>query len=219
MIEVNIKNCLIIFFIIILIYGITDSIADITSQNNTSNLTNSSGSNTSITGYEATTNYNSGSNPVTNNTTNSNSTSPKNPVSTSTAPSMSVYSQSACVIPLSLGMSTIGFSFSGGNYYVDEACERRKKSELLNRLGMKVASISIMCLDYDVWISMKNSGTSCPIDGLIGKQAEKRWEEVGGFYRTKQKKNKKNTTWNNKPVPSGKINENNIDINNHNHSH
>ena len=111
---------------------------------------------------------------------------------------MSVYSQSSCTIPLSLGMTTIGFSFSAGNYYVDEACERRKKSELLNKLGMKVASISIMCLDYDVWISMKNSGSSCPIDGLIGKQAEKRWEEVGGFYRKKEKKynNKSSMIWN-----------------------
>ena len=195
------KEVLFVLFFIILAYGISDALADVTSSGSTTNSqSNNAGSNTAITGgYESSTTYQSGSssNSTTNNETN-NSSNTKTAVNSASAPSMSVYSQSSCVIPLSLGMTTIGFSFSAGNYYVDEACERRKKSELLNKLGMKVASISIMCLDYDVWLSMKNSGTSCPIDGLIGKQAEIRWEEVGGFYRTKQKKysNKPSMTWN-----------------------
>ena len=44
---------------------------------------------------------------------------------------------------------------------------------------MKVAAISLACSDKDVWIAMKNAGTICPVDGLIGKEAEKRWEELG----------------------------------------
>jgi len=197
----RIKVATIIIVIAIIILGICEAIADVTSSGSTTNTqSNNAGSNTAITGgYESATTYQSGSssNSTTSNETN-NSSNTKTAVNTASAPSMSVYGQSSCVIPLSLGMTTIGFSFSAGNYYVDEACERRKKSELLNKLGMKVASISIMCLDYDVWISMKNSGSSCPIDGLIGKQAEKRWEEVGGFYRKKEKKynNKSSMTWN-----------------------
>ena len=197
----RIKVATIIIVIAIIILGICEAIADVTSSGSTTNTqSNNAGTNTAITGgYESATTYQSGSssNSTTSNETN-NSSNTKTAVNTASAPSMSVYGQSSCVIPLSLGMTTIGFSFSAGNYYVDEACERRKKSELLNKLGMKVASISIMCLDYDVWISMKNSGSSCPIDGLIGKQAEKRWEEVGGFYRKKEKKynNKSSMTWN-----------------------
>ena len=193
------KSFLVLIFFILLLC-IEQTFADVTSTGSKSNTqSNSTGTNTLIDTYESATTYQSGSssNTTTNNDTN-NSSNTKTAVNTASAPSMSVYSQSSCTIPLSLGMTTIGFSFSAGNYYVDEACERRKKSELLNKLGMKVASISIMCLDYDVWISMKNSGSSCPIDGLIGKQAEKRWEEVGGFYRKKEKKynNKSSMIWN-----------------------
>lgn len=42
---------------------------------------------------------------------------------------------------------------------------------------MKVAAISLMCQDKDVWKSMMDAGTPCPIDGLIGEQAKQRWEE------------------------------------------
>ena len=58
-------------------------------------------------------------------------------------------------------------------------CERRKKSKLLNALGMKVAAISLMCQDKTVWKSMMDAGTPCPIDGLIGEQAKQRWKELG----------------------------------------
>ena len=112
---------------------------------------------------------------------------------------MSVYGQDSCVIPLAAGVTVIGFSGSFGSYMRDEECERRKKSKLLKSLGMSVASISIMCQDYDVWRSMADSGTWCPIDGLIGEQAKARWQEVGGFYKTKAK------TWNGEPIPSGAI--------------
>ena len=92
---------------------------------------------------------------------------------------MSIYGQDSCTIPLSIGMTVIGFSTSMGTYYHDEKCERRKKAKLLNGLGMKVASIALMCQDKDVWLSMKMAGTVCPIDGLIGAEAEKRWQELG----------------------------------------
>jgi|TARA_A100001515_G_scaffold80375_1_gene63761 hypothetical protein len=194
----------IIFLIILIIaYGIENALSDVTSSGATTNTqTNNAGSNTAITGgYESSTTYQSGSssNTTTTNTTN-NSTNQKTAVNTSSAPAMSVYGQDSCVIPLSLGMTVIGFSTSMGTYYHDEKCERRKKVKVLNALGMKVAAISLMCQDKDTWNAMLNAGTPCPIDGLIGEQAKKKWKEVGGF----EMKN----YWNGKKIPSGKINAN-----------
>ena len=195
---------IIIFIIIILGYAIEDAISDTTSSGSTTNnQTSTTGSQTAITGgysQETTTTYQSGSssNTTTNSTTNNNNET-ETAVNSSNAPSMSVYGQDSCVIPLAAGVTVIGFSGSFGSYMRDEECERRKKSKLLKSLGMSVASISIMCQDYDVWRSMADSGTWCPIDGLIGEQAKARWQEVGGFYRTKTK------TWNGEPIPSGAI--------------
>ena len=158
------------------------AIADVTSSGSTTNtLSNSAGNNTAITGgYESSTTYQSGSSSnTTNNSTTNNSNNQETAVNSAHSPSMSVYGQDSCVVPLSLGMTTIGFSFSAGNYYIDKACEKRKKIKILNALSMKVAAISLACSDKDVWIAMKNAGTICPVDGLIGKEAEKRWEELG----------------------------------------
>ena len=176
----NILLAIAIFIVIILGYAIEEAVSDVTSSNATSNQTNVSGGNTSIQGYEATTN-NTYQGQVTNSTTNStsNSTNQETAVNTSSAPAMSVYGQDSCVIPLSIGMTVIGFSTSMGTYYHDEECSRRKKAKLLNGLGMKVAAISLMCQDKDVWKSMMDAGTPCPIDGLIGEQAKQRWEELG----------------------------------------
>ena len=168
-------------------YGISEAISDVTSSGSTTNTqSNNAGSNTAITGgYESSTTYQSGSssNSTTTNTTN-NSTNAETAVNSASAPSMSVYGQDSCVIPLAAGVTVIGFSGSFGSYMRDEQCERRKASAVLAKLGMKVASISLMCQDKNVWQAMMDAGTPCPIDGLIGDKAKQRWKEV----------NEKNTT-------------------------
>ena len=172
----------IILIIIILGYAIEDAVSDTTSSGaTTNNQTNASGSNTSISGgysQETTNNYTGGQTNTTTNTT-SNSTNAETAVNSANSPSMSVYGQDSCVIPLAAGVTVIGFSGSFGSYMVDEACERRKKAKLLNTLGMKVASISLMCQDVDVWKAMMDAGTPCPVDGLIGQKAKQRWDELG----------------------------------------
>ena len=194
--EMSLRNILLaiaIFIVIILGYAIEDAVSDVTSSNATSNQTNVSGGNTSIQGYEATTN-NTYQGQVTNSTSNStsNTTNQKTAVNSANAPAMSVYSQDSCSLVVSGSVSVLSFSFSGGGYVVeDENCARLKKVKLLNALGMKVAAISLLTQDYDVWKSMMEAGTPPPIDGLIGEQAKQRWEEVGGFYRTKEKNNEK----------------------------
>jgi hypothetical protein len=186
----------------VLLYGIEESFSDVTSSGSTTNTqSNNAGSNTAITGgYESSTTYQSGSssNSTTTNTTN-NSTNAKTAVNGSSAPSMSVYGQDSCVIPLAAGWTVIGFSGSFGSYFRDDECERRKASAVLAKLGMKVASISLMCQDENVWKAMMDAGTPCPIDGLIGQKAKARWIEIGGFYQPDVDK------WNGKPIPSGMI--------------
>jgi hypothetical protein len=193
--KILVKQCLYVMIVIILAYGIADAIGDVTSSGSTTNTqSNNAGSNTAITGgYESSTTYQSGSssNTTTTNSTNNN-TNTKTAVNSSSAPAMSVYGQDSCVIPLAAGVTVIG------SYYVDPNCERRKSVSVLAKLGMKVAAISLMCQDENVWQSMWDSNTPCPIDGLISQAAKKRWEEVGGFHRTKQKtyNTKPSMTWN-----------------------
>ena len=111
---------------LIIALGIENSIADVTSSNSTSNQTNTSGGNTSIQGYEATTN-NTYQGEVTNSTSNStsNSTNQKSVVKPANAPSMNVYSQGSCVVPITSGVSFMPFGVSGGTYVEDANCERR----------------------------------------------------------------------------------------------
>ena len=178
----NILLAIAIFIVIILGYAIEDAVSDTTSSGATTNSqTNTSGSNTTISGgysQETTNNYSGGQTNTTTNSTTNNSNQ-ETAVNSATAPAMSVYGQDSCVIPLSIGMTVVGFSTSMGTYHHDMECERRKKAKLLNGLGMKVAAISLMCQDKDVWKSMMDAGTPCPIDGLIGEQAKQRWEELG----------------------------------------
>ena len=198
----HIKGALIVLAIFIAMLSIENALSDVTSSGATTNTqSNNAGSNTAITGgYESSTTYQSGSssNTTTSNTTN-NSTNQETAVNSASAPSMSVYGQDSCVIPLAAGWSVIGFSGSFGSYMRDEECERRKASAVLAKLGMKVASISLMCQDENVWQAMMDAGTPCPIDGLIGKKAKARWIEIGGFYQPQADE------WNGKPIPSGMI--------------
>ena len=197
--EMSLRNILLtiaILTVIILGYAIEDAVSDTSSTGSTTNSQShtGSGSNTTISGgysQETTNNYSGGqTNTTTNSTTNnSNQETAVNPAN---APAMSVYSQDSCSLVVSGSVSVLSFSFSGGGYVVeDENCARLKKVKLLNALGMKVAAISLLTQDYDVWKSMMDAGTPPPIDGLIGEQAKQRWEEVGGFYRTKEKNNEK----------------------------
>ena len=185
--------------LLILALCLENAIADVTSSGSTTNSQqNTTGSNTAITGgYESATTYQSGSssNSTTSNETN-NSSNTKTAVNPSNAPAMSVYGQDSCVIPLAAGITVIGFSGTFGSYYVDPNCERRKSVAVLSKLGMKVAAISLMCQDENVWEAMMMAGTPCPVDGLIGEKAKARWiEKRKGELRTTGD-NKTSMTWN-----------------------
>jgi hypothetical protein len=167
------------------IMGLTQVAWADTTSTSTDTLTqsNSSGSNTSISGgysAETTTTYQSGSssNSTTTNTTNA-YTGDQRVVNSSSAPSMSAMSQDLCIVGISGGISTFGLGVSGGTYRTDENCERIKLSKVLNDLGMKVAAVSILCQDPRVFYAMEQSGTPCPFEGKIGKDAQEQWKKYG----------------------------------------
>ena len=196
-----IRKVIYVMLMLIIALGIENSIADVTSSNSTSNQTNVSGGNTSIQGYEATTN-NTYQGEVTNTTSNStsNSTNQKSVVNPANAPSMNVYSQGSCVVQITSGVSFMTFGFSGGTYVEDSNCERRKGAAILAKLGMKVAAISLMCQDPNIFDAMLTSGSPCPQlteDGrsVIGKEAtelilEKRRKQI------REQTSKRSMTWN-----------------------
>tara|TARA_B100001109_G_C18734930_1_gene413858 strand:+ start:97 stop:735 length:639 start_codon:yes stop_codon:yes gene_type:complete len=204
----KIKGAILVLAILIALLSIDSALSDVTSSGSTTNTqSNNAGSNTAITGgYESSTTYQSGSssNSTTNNETN-NTTNAKTAVNPSNAPSMSVYGQDSCVIPLAAGVTVIGFSGSFGSYYTDPNCERRKSVAVLAKLGMKVAAISLMCQDVDVWQAMMDAGTPCPVDGLIGAKAKERWMEKRRKELTGDTQTKRSMKWNEKPIPSGNI--------------
>ena len=142
-----------------------------------STQTNTTGSNTAIEGgytSESTTTYQSGSESTTttNNTTNSDI---KSSPPTAGAPSYNTMTQDVCAVGVSAGLQTFGIGLSGGKHVIDENCERLKLARILNDFGMKVAAVAILCQDERVFESMIQAGTPCPIDGRIGKEAEKLW--------------------------------------------
>ena len=147
----------------------------------TNTQSNTSGSNTNITGGYTTTNnntYSGGQTNTTTSTTTSNTTGVDTRVpGMASAPSMSAYSQDLCIVGISGGISTIGLGISGGTYVTDENCERIKLSKTLSDLGMKVAAVSILCQDERVFYAMEQSGTPCPFEGKIGKAASDQWKK------------------------------------------
>ena len=169
------KNSLCVFvfilFLTTFVYG---------TDNSTSNQTNTSGSNTSISGgYTSTTNntYSGGQTNTTTNTTTNSTKNSKIPVGTATAPSMSSYSQDLCIVGVSGGVQVTGVGFSGGTYVTDENCERMKLSKLLYDFNMRVASIAILCQDDRVFSAMEHAGTPCPFEGKIGEDATTQWKK------------------------------------------
>jgi len=147
----------------------------------TNTQTNTSGSNTNITGgYESTTtNNNDGQTNTT--TDNSTTTSTTNgagiPPPSANSPSFSSMSQDVCSMGVSGSVSTGLVGISGGKHFVDENCERIKLAKVLQDFGMKVASVAVLCQDARVHAAMQSAGTPCPFNGKIGAEAQALWDK------------------------------------------
>jgi hypothetical protein len=87
------------------------------------------------------------------------------------------YSQDLCTVGRSGAFQGQVFGFSSGRTVTDTNCERLKLSKYLYDMGMKVASISLLCADERVFNAMEMAGTPCPYKGKIGKEATVAWKE------------------------------------------
>ena len=173
------SNLLLAFLLTFILCISSSAWGDSTNDNNAQ--TNSSGSNTQITGgyTSTTTNNNDGQTNTTTNTTTNNSTTNGSdiPVNSANAPSYSAMSQDVCSMGVSGSVSTLGFGLSGGKHVRDLNCERIKLSKVLYDYGMKVAAVSILCQDERVFFAMEMAGTPCPFEGKIGKEALEQWNK------------------------------------------
>ena len=92
------------------------------------------------------------------------------------SPQVSTSGSDLCVVGISGAVQTQILGISGGKTVKDLNCERLRASKLLHDLGMKVASVALLCDDERVRIAMANSGSFCPINGKIGDEARLEWE-------------------------------------------
>jgi hypothetical protein len=132
-----------------------------------------------------------------NSTTKSQSeTTVNSPPPSAIAPAINTMNNDICAIGVSGAAQTQILGIAIGTTYRDENCERLKLAKNLYDMGMKVAAVAALCQDERVFVAMSNAGTPCPINGKIGAEAIKQWEErdlsavdarkelgTTGFYR------------------------------------
>ena len=96
---------------------------------------------------------------------------------TANAPVIANSNSDICKVGVGGSVQNNVLGVATGYVITDEFCERVRTSRALYSYGMKVAAVSLLCQDHRVWTSMKNAGTPCPVDGLIGAEAASYWEE------------------------------------------
>ena len=97
--------------------------------------------------------------------------------STAASPNVIINNQDVCTTGISGAAQSAWFGISMGKTIRDETCERLKLARSLYGMGMKVASVSLMCQDVRVFQAMEMAGTPCPIDGKIGEAAKQIWDK------------------------------------------
>jgi hypothetical protein len=97
------------------------------------------------------------------------------PVNTAISPSLMSNGSESCLQSITGGVQLVGLGLSSGKYMQDTECNRRRDSITLSNMGMKVAAVSLMCQNPNVWRAMMMSATPCPIikNGklIVGKSA------------------------------------------------
>jgi len=104
-------------------------------------------------------------------------TTVRSPPPSAISPQISSGTGDLCTIGVSGAVQTQILGISVGKVFTEENCLRLKNAKTMYDMGMKVAAVSVMCQDSNVKLAMKNAGTPCPINGLIGDAATMAWEE------------------------------------------
>jgi hypothetical protein len=81
-----------------------------------------------------------------------------------------------CTIGVAGAVQTQILGISAGTTFTEDNCIRLKNAKTMYDMGMKVAAVSIMCEDDNVFQSMLHAGTPCPYNGTIGAEARLGWE-------------------------------------------
>ena len=103
-------------------------------------------------------------------------TTVRSPPPSAITPQISSGTGDLCTIGVAGAVQTQILGISMGTVYTEENCLRLKNAKTMYDMGMKVAAVSVMCQDKNVWSAMMNAGTPCPKDGLIGNAAKVAWE-------------------------------------------
>ena len=93
------------------------------------------------------------------------------------SPSINASNSDLCMVGVSGAVQTQILGISTGQAYSDENCMRLKNAKVLYDMGMKVASVALLCQDERVFKAMSMAGTPCPYNGKIGKEASAEWEK------------------------------------------
>ena len=95
--------------------------------------------------------------------------------STAVSPNVIINNQDVCTTGISGAAQSAWFGISLGKTIRDETCERLKLARSLYGMGMKVASVSLMCQDTRVFQAMK----WLALHVLLMERLEKRLNKYG----------------------------------------
>jgi len=110
------------------------------------------------------------------NSTLSSETTVNSPPPSAMSPTINNSNSDLCTVGMSGAVQTQILGISVGTTTRDLNCERLKNAKVLYDMGMKVAAVSVLCMDKRVFESMMNAGTPCPFDGLVGQPAKDAWK-------------------------------------------
>jgi formate dehydrogenase assembly factor FdhD len=110
-------------------------------------------------------------------TSGSMTTTIKSPPPSAISPTFSGGSNSnLCTVGVAGAVQTQILGISMGTVFTDSHCIRLTSAKTMYDMGMKVAAVSLMCQDENIFRGMMDAGTPCPYDGLIGPAAKAAWE-------------------------------------------
>ena len=110
-------------------------------------------------------------------TNGSQTTTVKSPPPSAVAPQFSAGNNSdLCTVGATGAVQTQILGISIGSTFTEENCIRLKNAKTLYDMGMKVAAVSVMCQDKQIFDGMMMAGTPCPYNGLINDEARAAWE-------------------------------------------
>lgn len=100
----------------------------------------------------------------------------RSPPASAITPSINNSNSDLCTIGVAGAVQTQILGISAGTTFTEENCLRLKNAKALYDMGMRVAAVSVMCEDRNVFEAMMHAGTPCPYNGQIGETARMGWE-------------------------------------------